>query len=394
MSSAFRIKDLRVYTIAQRAEAGTYFKPGEARHWLVDSLISNPMSGYARYREKRSSWGIGVLGAIVVEIEAEDGTIGVATGSGGAPAAWIIHHHFRRFLIGEDARKTNMLSDQLYRSSLPYGRKGLPVMAISAVDLALWDLIGKIRVEPVYNLIGGMARDEITFYCTTPEPAAIKALGFWGAKVPLPHSHFEGEEGLRANVEFLRRHRESVGPDYPLMVDCYMSLSVDYAIRLAEAAKFLNIHWWEEVLSPEDVEGLRAIKAAHPTIKWTTGEHEYSRYGFRRLIEERTLDIIQPDVMWVGGLTELLKIAAHASAYDIPVVPHGSGPYSYHFIASQTGPAFCEYVAASPDGRTIMPVFGSLFEGEQMPQNGKLKLSDAPGFGMTLADRSVLEIVR
>ncbi len=393
MSAAFRIKDVRAYNVKPSDKAGTYFKPGESKHWLVDTLISNPMSGYARYREKRSSWGIGVLGAIVVEIETEDGTVGVATGSGGAPAAWMIKHHFARFLVGEDARNTNMLWDQLYRSSLPYGRKGLPIMAISCVDLALWDLQGKVRSEPVYNLIGGLSRDEITFYCTTPEPAAIKALGFWGAKVPLPHSHFEGEEGLRKNVEWLAAHRESVGPDFPLMVDCYMSLTADYAIRLAHAAEHLHIHWWEEVLSPEDVDGYRAIKAAHPYLKWTTGEHEYTRYGFRALIEQGSLDILQPDVMWVGGLTETLRIAAHASAHDLPVVPHGSGPYSYHFIASQTGPAFCEYVAASPDGKTIQPVFGDLFEGEQMPQNGKLKLSEAPGFGMVLRDRSVLEPV-
>lgn len=393
MSTAFRIKEVRAYNVKPSDKAGTYFKPGESRHWLVDTLISNPMSGYARYRDKRSSWGIGVLGAIVVEIETEDGIVGVATGSGGVPAAWMIKHHFARFLIGEDARKTNMLWDQLYRASLPYGRKGVPLMAISAIDLALWDLIGKVRGEPVYNLIGGMARDEITFYCTTPEAAAIKELGFWGAKVPLPHGPFEGEAGLAANVTFLRQHRDAVGPDFPLMVDCYMSLTVDYAIRLAEACKPLNIFWWEEVLSPEDVEGFRLIKQAHPAIKWTTGEHEYTRYGFRKLIEERTIDIVQPDVMWVGGLTELLKIAAHASAYDIPVVPHGSGPYSYHFIASQTGPAFCEYVAASPDGRSITPVFGDLFDGEQMPENGKLKPSEAPGFGMTISDRSVLEAV-
>jgi L-rhamnonate dehydratase len=393
MSHAFRIKDLRVHTIKPSAKAGTYFKPGESNHWLVDSLISNPMSGYPAFREKRSSWGIGVIGALVVEIETEDGTVGVATGSGGAPAAWLIKHHFARFVVGQDARNLNMIWDQLYRASLPYGRKGLPIMAISAVDLALWDLVGKVRNEPVYNLIGGLSRDEITFYCTGPAPDAIKALGFWGAKVPLPHSHFDGEEGLRANVAFLAAHRETVGPDFPLMVDCYMSLTVDYAIRLADACKHLNIHWWEEVLSPEDIEGFRAIKHAHPHIKWTTGEHEYTRFGFRRLIEERTLDIVQPDVMWVGGLTELLKIAAHASAYDIPVVPHGSGPYSYQFIASQPGPAFCEYVAASPDGRTIMPVFGDLFEGEQMPQNGKLKLTEAAGFGMVLADRDALEAV-
>jgi L-rhamnonate dehydratase len=169
-----------------------------------------------------------------------------------------------------------------------------------------------------------------------------------------------------------------------------MSLTVGYAIRLAEACKHLDIYWWEEVLSPDDVEGFREIKRAHPTLKWTTGEHEYSRFGFRRLIEERTIDIVQPDVMWVGGMTELLRIAAHASAYDIPVVPHGSGPYSYHFIASQTGPAFCEYVAASPDGRTIQAVFGELFVGEQIPVNGRLSLSAAPGFGMQLASHDGL----
>ena len=390
MSAAFTIKEIRVFTLAPSSGAATYFKPGESKHWLVNSLIANPMSGYARYREHRSSWGIGVLSALVVEIETADGTVGVATGSGGAPAAWLIKHHFARFVVGEDARNINRIWDQLYRASLPYGRKGLTIMAISAVDLALWDLVGKVRKEPVYNLIGGLSRDEISFYCTTPEPLAIKRLGFWGAKVPLPHSPFDGEEGFRNNLAFLAGHRAAVGPDFPLMVDCYMALTVNYVIRLAEAAKPLNIHWWEEPLSPDDDDGYRAIKRAHPTLKWTTAEHEYTRYGFRQLIAERLVDILQPDVMWVGGLTETLRIAAHAAAYDTPVVPHGSGPYSYHFIASQTGPAFCEYVAASPDGKSILPVFGDLFVGEPMPVNGKMKIPDAPGFGMDIRDRSIL----
>jgi L-rhamnonate dehydratase len=390
MSKAFRIKDLRVYTLAPTSGAGTYFRPGASDHWLVDSLISNPMSGYPQYRDKRSSWGIGVVGALVVEIETEDGTVGVATGTGGAPAAWIIQHHFARFVVGEDARNINRIWDQLYRASLPYGRKGLAVMAISAVDLALWDLVGKVRGEPVYNLIGGLSRDEITFYCTGPDAAAIKAMGFWGAKVPLPHGPHDGEAGLAANLAFLAQHRAAVGPDFPLMVDCYMSLTVNYAIRLAEAAKPLNIHWWEEVLSPDDTDGYRQIKVAHPTLTWTTAEHEYSRYGFRQLIADRSIDILQPDVMWVGGLTETLRIASHAAAYDTPVIPHGSGPYSYHFIASQTGPAFCEYVAASPDGRSIQPVFGDLFEGEPVPVDGRLKLPDTPGFGMEIRDPAML----
>lgn len=389
MSNPFEITKLNVYLVGNKGKGGDYFQQGEG-HWVIDSLIANPMSGYSKFRGRRSTWGINVLGSLVVEIETADGTTGVATGHGGAPAAWLIKNHFARFIVGEDARNTNKIWDQLYRSSMPYGRKGLPVMAISAVDLALWDLVGKARGEPVYNLIGGLCRDEIEFYCTGPAPDAVKDMGFWGAKVPLPHSPFDGDAGLRKNVEYLTAQRNLVGPGYPLMVDCYMALNVTYAIQLAEACKALDIYWWEEVLSPDDVEGHALLKQAHPTLRWTTGEHEYSRFGFRRLIEARTLDILQPDVMWVGGLTELLKIAAHASAYDTPVIPHGSGPYSYHFIASQPGSAFCEYVAASPDGRSILPVFGDLFIGEELPVNGKLKVSHAPGFGMHLANKSLL----
>src|SRR5665213_833628 len=98
--------------------------------------------------------------------------------------------------------------------------------------------------------------------------------------------------------------------------------------------------------------------------------------------------------MWVGGLTELLRIGAHASAYDIPIIPHGSGPYSYHYIASQPNSAICEYVAASPDGRSIRPVFGAIFADEPLPENGKLKISDAPGFGMTIGDREKLKLFK
>jgi L-rhamnonate dehydratase len=387
---SFTIKDVRVYLVESEGDGGDYFQQGKG-HWLIDTLIANPMSGYDKWKASRQSWGIGVMGSIVVEIETQSGETGVATGFGGYPAAWLVKHHFSRFLVGEDARNITKIWDQMFRASMPYGRKGLTVATISVVDLALWDLVGKLRGEPVYNLIGGKCREEISFYCTGPAPDAVKELGFWGAKVPLPHSHFDGEDGLLKNVAYLTEQREKVGADYPLMVDCYMSLTVPYAIRLAEAAKHLNIYWWEEVLHPDDIEGQRLLKQAHPTLKWTTGEHEYTRYGFRRLIEERTVDVLQPDVMWVGGLTALLQIAAHAAAYDIPVIPHGSGPYSYHFIASQPAQSLCEYVAASPDGRSIRPIFGKLFTGEDLPENGRLKVSSAPGFGMEIADRALLK---
>ncbi|KAI4256330.1 MAG: hypothetical protein L6R35_007503 [Caloplaca aegaea] len=274
----------------------------------------------------------------------------------------------------------------MYRACMFYGRKGLPVAVISVVDLALWDLKGKLWNEPVYRLLGGTTRDRLHFYCTGPEPASAKQMGFIGAKVPLPYGPGEGQLGLQKNVDFLQRHRESVGPDFPLRVDCYMSLNVPYTIQLVKTCGHLNIDWWEECLTPDDSDGFEQIKRAHPTVKFTTGEHEYSRYGFRKLIEGRNLDILQPDVMWVGGMTELQRISAMASAYDIPVVPHASGPYSYHFVVSQPNAPFQEYLANSPDGKSVLPVFGDLFVNEPIPSKGYLDVSelDKPGFGLEL----------
>ncbi len=159
-----------------------------------------------------------------------------------------------------------------------------------------------------------------------------------------------------------------------------------YTIEIAKACLDLNINWWEECLSPDDSDGFKQIKRAHPTLKFTTGEHEYSRYGFRKLIEGRNLDIIQPDVMWLGGMTELLKVAAMAAAYDIPVVPHASGPYSYHFVMSQPNTPFQEYLANSADGKSVLPVFGDLFLDEPIPTKGFLTAADLdkPGFGLTI----------
>jgi len=378
-----KIKAIKTFIIQGVGSGGDYHNV-KGGHWLIDSKISTPMSGYEAYRKSRTSWGINVLGSFCVEIEATDGTKGFATGFGGPPACWLVAEHFQRFLIGADPRDTNHLFEQMYRASMFYGRKGLPVAVISVIDLALWDLLGKIRNEPVYKLIGGATRDRLSFYCTGPEPGAARDMGFSGAKVALPYSPGEGPEGMRKNVEYLRKKRSEVGPDFPLRVDCYMSLNVPYTVELVEKCKDLDIDWWEECLSPDDFDGHALIKRAHPTIKFTTGEHEYSRYGFRKLVEGRNLDILQPDVMWVGGMTELLKVSAMAAAYDIPVVPHASGPYSYHFVVSQANSPFQEYLANSPDGKSVLPVFGNLFTNEPIPDKGYLDVSvlDRPGFGL------------
>ncbi|KAJ7467595.1 enolase C-terminal domain-like protein [Mycena latifolia] len=392
------ISAVRTY-ITQGVGAGGDYHNVQRGHWLIDNPISVPMSKYAEYRASRTSWGLNVLGSFCVELEASDGTTGFATGLGGPPACWIVSQHLERFLLGADPRDLSRLSDQMFRSTMFYGRKGLPVATISVVDLALWDLLGKLRGEPVYKMIGGAVKDTLDFYCTGPAPVATKQAGFFGAKVTLPYGPDEGKAGLRKNVAFLTKHRESVGPDYPIMVDCWMSLTVQYAIELATACLPLNIEWWEEVLHPDDISGYAIIKQALPHIKFTTGEHEYTKYGFRELIAPRTISILQPDVMWAGGLTELLKIAAQAAAYDIPVVPHASGAYSYHFVVSQTNCPFQEYLNNSPDGTfgpdnrgALPPVFGTLFESEPAPVGGKLSISqldsEIGGFGLVVSQRA------
>ena len=378
-----KITDVRAYVLSDKGAGGEYHDREEG-HWLVDSLIANPMSKYPEYKASRTSWGIGVLGSIVVEIELENGIVGVATGLGGEAACFLIERHFRRFLVGQDPRDIAKIWDQMYRASMPYGRKGLPLAAISVVDIALWDLLGLLREEPVYKLIGGATRDTLDVYQTSSRPDLAQKAGFMGGKVPLPHGPADGPAGLKKNVEFLAAHRDSVGPDFPLMVDCYMSLDVTYAVELARAIEPLGIYWLEECLPPDDIDGHRLLKERMPTMRWTTGEHEYSRYGFRQLITDRAIDILQPDVMWVGGLTELLRISAMAAAYDIPVIPHGSGVYSYHFVMSQPHSPFVEYINTSPKSDEILPVFGKLFTNEVLPENGTVRPPDLPGWGLEL----------
>ena len=235
-------------------------------------------------------------------------------------------------------------------------------------------------------MIGGRVRDDIPCYQTSSRPDKAKELGFLGGKVPLPYAPAEGREGLRANVAFLADWRDKVGPDFPLMVDCWMALDPRYAIDLAFATRDLDIRWFEEVLSPDDVDGYRELKAACPWMTWTTGEHEYTRYGFRQLLETRAIDILQPDVMWCGGLTELLRISALAAAHDIPVVPHGSGAYSYHFVVTQPHVPFCEYLNPSPASDEVLPVFGGLFAEEPLPVQGRVTVPDRPGWGLDLAE--------
>jgi L-rhamnonate dehydratase len=374
------IAHVRAYTV--RGQGADYHDQGGG-HW-IDDHIATPMSVYPEYRQSRQSFGINVLGTLVIEIEADDGTVGFAVTTAGEIGAFIVERHLARFLEGAAVTDTERIWDQMYRSTLYYGRRGVVLNTISGVDLALYDLLGKLRQEPVYALLGGPVRDELQFYATGARPDVAQQLGFLGGKMPLHHAPAEGDAGLRANLEQLAEMRERVGPDFWLMLDCWMSLDVDYATRLAHRAAEYGLKWIEEALIPDDYWGYAQLKRqVPPGLLVTTGEHEATRWGFRQLLE-CGIDIIQPDVNWCGGITELIKISALADAHGALVVPHGSSVYSYHFVVTRTNSPFAEFLMMHETAEEIVPMFSPLLLDEPVPVNGRLRVPETPGFGVRL----------
>jgi L-rhamnonate dehydratase len=224
-------------------------------------------------------------------------------------------------------------------------------------------------------------------YATSTRPDLSKKLGFKGGKIPLPYGPADGDEGMRMNIEHIKRVRESVGVDFPLMVDCYMALTVPYTVELARRIDREvpgGVKWIEEFLPPDQYDGYAEVRQKVTTTLLTTGEHEYTRWGYRLLLEKKAVDVLQPDITWVGGLTEARRIVALAASYDIPVIPHGSSVYSYHMQFAFHNCPVGELIVLAPEADVVWPLFGGLFKDEPMPENGYITLTEKPGFGVTL----------
>jgi len=385
-----RIKQVRAYIQdKKKATQGADCHDVVDHHWINGhpTPIANPMSKYPQYAQYRKDWGINALGSVIVEVEAENGVCGVGVSIGGAPACYLIEEHLSRFVEGQRPSAVELIWDQMWRGSMNYGRKGLAIQAISAVDIAIWDLLGKLRKAPVYELLGGPVREVLPVYCTTAKPEVAQKLGFVGAKIPCPYGPSEGDVGFRKNVEFFKSKRELLGPDYPLSLDCYMALSVPYTVKLAKALQPYNLKWIEEFLQPDDYAGYAEVKKQLGGVcLLTTGEHEYTRYGFKQLLDMDCVDILQPDVTWLGGITEARRVVAMCQAYDKLVIPHGSSVYSYHLQMSFQNTPLAEFINLHPTGDDISPYLGGLFSDEPMPLEGKIHLHQIskPGFGITL----------
>ncbi|MDY5147886.1 L-rhamnonate dehydratase [Actinotignum sp. GS-2025a] len=392
------IKHVRAFfmggaTAKNKGQGGGDYHDQGGGHW-IDDHIATPMSKYKEYEQSRQSFGINVLGTLVVEVEASDGTTGFAISTAGEIGCFIVENHLSRFIEGKRVDDIKLIHDQMINSTHYYsGGGGVVMNTISCVDLALWDLFGKVLGQPVYSLLGGAVRDEIKFYATGSRPDLAKEMGFIGGKMPTQWGPHDGDAGIRREVERIKDMREKVGPDFWLMWDCWMSQDVNYAVKLAHACAPYNLKWIEESFPAAQYDNYAELKRQVPAgVMVSTGEHHGNLAAFRTL-SETGIDIMQPDVGWCGGITTLLEIAAIAKSRGQLVVPHGSSVYSHHAVITFTNTPFSEFLMTSPKADTIRPQFDPILLGEPVPENGRIskEILTKPGFGVELNRDIALE---
>jgi L-rhamnonate dehydratase len=255
---------------------------------------------------------------------------------------------------------------------------------MSAVDLALWDLKGKLLKRPVYELIGGPAREHIECYATGNDTDWHMEQGFNATKLACPYGPADGLRGLAMNEEFVAGRRQLIGDSVELMLDCWMAFDVDYTVRLAERLRAYKLRWIEDCLMPDDLDGQAELRRRLPMEGLATGEHWYTLGPFANAAARHSADIFQPDIGWAGGLTGCLKIAHIAEGAGISVIPHAgvNTPYGQHFGMAMSNSPYGEYFVASAPGVPFSEI--RLTPNMQTPKNGIVRPDDSPGFGMGL----------
>jgi L-rhamnonate dehydratase len=362
----------------------------------LQSHMMSPTSHFDDHYDK--SW-FGPCSIVLVEVFTDEGIVGIGTAGGftSSPKE-IIDRHFKHLLIGENPLNNELLWEKMYRSSVRIGRKGPVSCAISGIDIALWDIKGKFFNTPVYNLLGGKTKEQIKVYASRlyalkdldqlrEEALEYKRQGFTMMKQRFGFGPRDGYAGMKQNEALVRTVREAVGDEVMLAADAYMGWDVAYTMEMAKMLEPYRLSWIEEPLMPHDIDGY-AYLSKNLSVPFSCGEHEYTRWGFRDLIEKQAIRILQPDTNRVGGITEMLKICALASAHDLVVVPHSNEAHNLHLIASQPVCPFMEYFPnIEPD--TGNEIFWKVFNGEPVAKNGVIIPTEKPGLGIEINEEAV-----
>lgn len=358
----------------------------------VPKRFARPLDRYPEIAELGFPYVLHRAGCIV---EAEDGTWGFGMTFHGSAVARVINDYFAPMLEGQNCMATEKLWDAMVRASAAYGAGGLGSYAVSAVDIALWDLKGKVLKRPVYELLGGPQKDAIFCYATGFDTQWYMELGFKATKVFTPYGQDKGLEGFQRNVDLVAKTRETVGDDVEMMVDCWLNMDVDYTVRFAEAIRQYRPRWIEDAIGADDHSGYAALRERLPWQTLASGEHWYMPASFLHAINERYVDILQPDIAWAGGITSVMKICHMAQAANVSVITHAgmNYPWGQHLAYAMPAIPWGERSeGVSPPGVPLEEM--TILPGTPTIKDGYVKPSDAPGWGLEitkawLEDRTV-----
>jgi L-rhamnonate dehydratase len=338
-------------------------------------------------------------GWLVVEVFTDEGLVGIGNAAL-APhvTKQTIDLYLKPLLIGQNPWDVEFLWQHMYRKTMAFGRKGIGMVAISAVDIALWDLLGKSARQPVYRLLGGRTKPRVPVYASrlysvpldelAAESKRYKDEGFKAMKLRFGWGPSEGAEGMQRNVDLIRTVRETVGDGVDVMADAYMGWTLDYAKRMLPLLEPYHLRWLEEPVIPDDIRGYAELKS-YGRIPIAGGEHEFTLYGFCELLDARAVDYIQFDTNRVGGITQARKIAALAEAHSVPVIPHAGQMHNYHVVMASLNSPMAEYFPMI-DVEVGNELFWYIFKGEPKAKGGFIDLDEnLPGLGLTIDEKAL-----
>jgi L-rhamnonate dehydratase len=369
--------------------------PHGARSWWSTTpldVLHDPREPRLSRRQPGAEDGDQVTN-VVVAVHATNGTYGLGTVGVGSPAAMsVIGAHLADLVLGADVFDTEAIWQTLYRNTIALGRKGVVLEAISALDIALWDIKGKLLGQPVYNLLGGKVRSRVRAYASElyaredlssldAEARSHAAAGFTAVKMRFGYGPGEGRAGMRANRDLVRTVRAAVGDDVDIAAEAYMGWDTRYAVAMINMVEEFDLAWVEEPVLPDHSDSYAYIRS-RVGVPISGGEHEFTLTGFHELLKKGSVDILQPDVNRMGGITEARKVWALAEAYDVPVIPHSNQAHNAHLIMSSYGSPLME--AFPEDGVSAgYSFYHRFFDGEPRPDRGYFELPDTPGLGLT-----------
>jgi L-alanine-DL-glutamate epimerase-like enolase superfamily enzyme len=381
-----KITDVQIFRI-EGHWPGSSFEPG--------SRQARPLDIYPEFNtDTTSADGPRTIKALYVQIDTDEGFSGLF-GPIQNQQAFVIHTMLRSFLIGRDPLSTEALLDHMLRLDR-HGRSGFFMTGVSSVDCALWDLKGKTWGQPVYRLLGGPTRPSVPAYASmlgfsiVPEHAArtaaeYRAKGFKAQKWFFRYGPGDEDAGKAKNLAMAKAVREAVGADYTLMFDAFMGWDTAYAIDMVKHLSPLNPRWMEEPVPPERIGAFQKIRASSH-VPVATGEHVYTRWQTKELLMAGAVDVLQNDPDWTGGISEMTKICALASAFDTPVVAHGHSLLpALHVAGAQpaTTVPYVEFLIRGQESKQFFhkPIY--------RPQNGDVALPDLPGLGLVLDEDKI-----